>query len=55
MESTGNGFEEERSEKKHWVIPSTDEKASGRRKPGGREARGEANRERKSVLLVPSK
>jgi hypothetical protein len=33
-ESTGNGFEGKRSEKKHWIVPSTDEKASERRKPG---------------------
>jgi hypothetical protein len=33
MESTGNGFERTKSEKKHWVIPWT-EKAGGRRKPG---------------------
>jgi len=55
MESTGNGFEGERSEKKHWVTPPTDEKARGRRK--SEEERPEARHigERKSVLLVPSK
>jgi hypothetical protein len=55
MESTGNRFERKKSEKKHGVIPSTDEKASGEEEAGGREARDEENRERKSVILVPSK
>jgi hypothetical protein len=44
-ESTGNGFEGKRSEKKHWIVPSTDEKASERRKPGKRGLRrGESGR-----------
>jgi hypothetical protein len=45
MESTGNGFERIKPEKKHWVIPLTNEKAGGGRKPGKRcPKRGESRK-----------